>query len=74
LEKVSEIWSFFAKFIEEQAIDKVKLVRSRADNTIQAKLEAMEWMARYIRFVSPAAVTSINKEFRKEFMTAQSSP
>ena len=46
-------------------------MRSKNDNTIEAKLEAMEWMSRYMKFINPGNINLIVKEFKAEFMTAQ---
>ena len=50
-------------------MDKVKLLRSAQDNTMQAKLEAMEWLARYTKFIPRQNVDLGAKAFKKEFMT-----
>ena len=71
---MQELWAFYSRFLEEQANDKIKVVRSRGDNTLAAKLEAMEWMSRYLTFVPSSSVQAINREFKKEFMTAQPGP
>ena len=71
---MQELWAFYSRFLEEQANDKIRVVRSRGDNTLAAKLEAMEWMSRYLTFVPASSVQAINKEFKKEFMTAQPGP
>ena len=63
---MQELWAFYSRFLEEQANDKIKVVRSRGDNTLAAKLEAMEWMSRYLTFVPSSSVQAINREFKKE--------
>lgn len=73
LEKFNEYLAFFTKFIEEQAIDKIKLIRSRGDNTLASKLECMEWMSRYIKFTSPNAIHKAISEWKKFFMQSEPS-
>ena len=60
---------YFQEFINEQSMDKVKLLRSSQDNTMQSKLEAMEWMARYVKFIPRQNIAMAAREFKKEFMT-----
>jgi len=74
IDHVKSLFSFYMQFINEQANDKIKLVRSGQDNTIESKLEAMEWMARYITYVSPNMVQQITDEFKTVFMTNGPSP
>ena len=50
------------------------MIRSGTDNTIEHKLEAMEWMARYIKFIPPMNIGAVCAEFKKYFMTPTPSP
>ena len=49
-------------------------MRSKNDNTLERKLESMEWMGRYIKFISPDKVLTISKKFKEEYMTTAPSP
>ena len=49
-------------------------MNSHNDNTVEAKLEAMEWMARYMKFLPPAAIIKINKDWKVLFYTVNMSP
>ena len=57
--------------MDEQSLDKVKLLRSGNDHPVVAKLEAMEWMSRYMNFIPPNNISAAAQAFTKEFMTAQ---
>jgi hypothetical protein len=63
MERVSEldnIWMFFQKFIDEQGNDIIKIIRGNCFTMLE-KLNAMEWMARYVEFVTPdVSFMSIN--------------
>ena len=74
LAKFNEYLSFFTKFIEEQAVDKIKLLRSKNDNPVAMKLEGMEWMARYMDFTSTNSIQQAIREYKKEFMTGAPGP
>jgi len=52
IEEANKLWVFFQKFIDEQAMDQVKFIRS-PDTTIVEKMFAMEWIARYVEFITP---------------------
>lgn len=64
---------FFMLFIEEQAIDKIKLVQSNNDNTLEAKLEAVEWHARYMKYINPATIRNMVGRFKGIFYTKSTS-
>ena len=51
-------------------MDKVKLVNSKTDNTCEHKFEAMEWMARYMKFLPPQIINKINKDWKALFYTS----
>ena len=63
MERVSEldnIWMFFQKFIDEQGNDIIKIIRGNCYSILE-KLNAMEWMTRYVEFVTPdVSFMSIN--------------
>lgn len=71
LSKLEQLWIYFQEFINEQSVDKLKLLRSHKDNTIVAKMESVEWMARYIRYIPKTNIILAAKDFKAEFMTDQ---
>ena len=50
-------------------MDKVRIIRSKADNTKTKKLECMEWMARYTEFIPADNIRLAASELKKEYMT-----
>lgn len=60
---MDNIWLFFQRFVDEQGNDMVKIVRGSC-YTILEKINAMEWVARYIEFVTPDTVAMITNYFK----------
>lgn len=52
VEEANKLWVFFQKFIDEQAVDQIKNIRS-PDVQLTPKISSMEWFARYSEFISP---------------------
>lgn len=69
VEEANKLWVFFQKFIDEQAVDKIKVVRS-PNREMQDKFEAMEWFARYVEFVTPDTIVTGYKAFRDKYATS----
>ena len=51
------------KFIDEQGVDMIKRIRSGYDNTLESKLEAIEWIARYAELLEPTIIEGAVREF-----------
>ena len=51
------------KFIDEQGVDMIKRIRSGYDNTMESKLEAVEWIARYAELLEPTIIVGAVREF-----------
>ena len=68
LEEANKLWIFFQKFIDEQAMDHVKLIRSN-DHNMREKFESMEWYARYVEYVTPDSIILGVKTFRDKYCT-----
>ena len=49
------------KFIDEQGVDMIKRIRSGYDNTLESKLEALEWIARYAELLEPNVILTAVK-------------
>ena len=60
---MDNIWLFFQRFVDEQGNDMVKVVRGTS-YTILDKMNAMEWIARYIEFVTPDTIAMITNYFK----------
>jgi hypothetical protein len=63
VQEMDNIWMFFQRFVDEQGNDQVKIVRGSSYSIVE-KINAMEWVARYIEFVSPDTVTMIVNYFK----------
>ena len=61
-------------YVDQQAFDKILLVRSKKDNTAESKLEAMEWMCRYMGIIKNKRIEEICRAFNNEFKTSNASP
>ena len=68
VEEANKLWVFFQKFIDEQSIDQMKIIRS-PEHPMRDKFEAMEWYARYVEFVTPDSIISGVKTFRDKYCT-----
>ena len=60
------------KFIDEQGVDMIKRIRSGYDNTLESKLEAIEWIARYAELLEPTIIEGAVREFVNEFQPSSS--
>ena len=56
VEEANKLWVFFQKFIDEQAMDQVKNIRS-ADVQLTPKITSLEWFARYAEYITPGTLT-----------------
>ena len=66
VEEANKLWLFFQKFIDEQAMDHVKIINS-PDRVMREKLESMEWYARYVEYVTPDAIIKGVTDFRDKY-------
>ena len=64
IEEANKLWVFFQRFIDEQAMDHVKYIRS-PDCTLTEKLFSMEWFARYVEFISPDSLIMAVNSFKE---------
>ena len=69
VEEANKLWLFFQKFIDEQAMDHVKLILS-PEHVMREKFESMEWYARYIEYVTPDAIVMGVTKFRNKYCTS----
>lgn len=60
---MDNIWLFFQRFVDEQGNDAVKIVRGSSFSILE-KINAMEWIARYIEFVTPDTISMITNYFK----------
>ena len=56
VEEANKLWVFFQKFIDEQAMDQVKNIRS-PDVQLTPKITSLEWFARYAEDITPGTLT-----------------
>ena len=56
VEEANKLWVFFQKFIDEQAMDQVKNIRS-PDVQLTPKITSLEWFARYAEYITPGTLT-----------------
>ena len=57
------VFKGFQRFIDEQSIDKLKMIRSGSDASIIAKLQAVEWLSRYMSMIPPGNINASALEF-----------
>jgi len=67
VEEANKLWVFFQKFIDEQAMDQVKNIRS-ADVQLTPKITSLEWFARYAEYITPGTLTLGVQTFTNLFM------
>ena len=63
IEEANKLWVFFQKFIDEQAMDHVKYIRS-FDCTLTEKMFSLEWFARYVEFITPDTLIMAVNSFK----------
>ena len=63
VEEASKLWGFFQKFIDEHAIDRIKMLRS-SDYSMSDKINVMDWMCRYAEFVTPDQMAQVVSVFK----------
>ena len=69
--ELDNIWLYFQKFIDEQGNDQVIKIRS-SEFGILDKLNSLEWIARYIEYISPEIVYTACKVFMEGFSNQDS--
>jgi hypothetical protein len=52
IDESNQLWQFYQKFIDEQGLDQIKFIRNK-DTDMTTKLFALEWMIRYMEFLTP---------------------
>ena len=68
VDEIRSLYLFFQKFIDEQGNDMVRVNRGHSFSLIQ-KLNAMEWTARYIEFLSIENIKDIISAFNEYMRT-----
>jgi len=68
VEEVNQLWSFVQRFVDEQVVDAVNIIRS-GDHAVKEKLNEMEWLARNAEFLSPDAITKCLIAFKELYNT-----
>ena len=63
VDEANSKWTFYQKFIDEQANDQIKVIRS-GDTDYSVKLMAVEWVLRYTQFVTPEYVSEAANALR----------
>ena len=69
IDETAKLWVFIQKFIDEQTVDQIKIIRS-PNREMKDKFEAMEWFVRYVEFATPEAVTTGYRAFRDKYATS----
>jgi hypothetical protein len=68
-EEANKLWGFFQRFIDEQAIDQLKIIRSK-DAGINLKLFGVEWFARYCELITPDSILLAASAFKDIYQSA----
>lgn len=63
VEEVNQLWSFTQRYIDEQVIDSIQLLRS-SEYTIREKMNQMDWLARNAEFLSPDSISKCLLAFK----------
>jgi hypothetical protein len=70
VEEVNQLWSFVQRFIDEQVVDGINIIRSQ-ENSMREKFNQMDWLARNAEFLSPDAITKGLLAFKELYATDQ---
>ena len=68
LEEVNSLWSFTQRFIDEQVMDGIMIIRS-SECSIREKMNQMDWLARNSEFFSPDAINKLLLSFKELYLT-----
>lgn len=69
--EMENIWLFFQRFADEQGNDKIKICRALYPTVLQ-KLNAMEWLARYIEFLTPDCIALASNYIKEHYADPRS--
>ena len=61
---IAKLWDHFQKFVDMQGFDKVKILRSK-DYSLETKIFCIEWLARYMPFITPNLIVQGVKEMKE---------
>jgi hypothetical protein len=70
VEEVNQLWSFTQRYIDEQVIDSIQLLRSSEYN-IREKMNQMDWLARNAEFLSPDSISKCLLGFKDLYNSDQ---
>eukprot|EP00347_Sterkiella_histriomuscorum_P003950 403362314 len=56
VDEVNQLWSFLQRFIDEQVVDAITVVKS-PDHAFKEKMNEMDWLSRNAEFLSPDSIT-----------------
>lgn len=68
VDEVNQLWSFTQRFIDEQVIDAINIIKS-PDYAFKEKMNEMEWLARNAEFLSPDSITKCLMAFKELYNT-----
>lgn len=68
VDEVNQLWSFVQRFIDEQVIDAISLIKS-PDHAFKEKMNEMDWLARNAEFLSPDSITKCLMSFKELYNT-----
>ena len=68
VEEVNQLWSFVQRYIDEQVVDSISVIRS-AEHNMREKMNQMEWLARNAEFLSPDSITKCLLSFKELYNT-----
>jgi deoxyribodipyrimidine photolyase-like uncharacterized protein len=68
IEETNQLWNFLQRFIDEQSVDRVKVMKGMEVN-IKEKMNQMDWVARNSEFLSPDAITLSIAAFKEQYAT-----
>ena len=68
IDESNQLWQFYQKFIDEQGLDQIKFIRNK-DTDMTTKLMALEWMIRYMEFLTPDLLQLAIQTFREIYLS-----
>ena len=68
VDELNQLWSFTQRFIDEQVIDAINIIRS-SDYAFKEKMNEMEWLSRNAEFLSPDSITKCLLAFKELYNT-----
>ena len=68
VEEVNQLWSFVQRYIDEQVVDGIQIIRA-SECSFREKMNEMEWLARNAEFLSPDSITKCLLAFKELYNT-----